>query len=106
YSHFVQTQCGVRTDDRPSGEVDALAREAPAESAFLTLQALTEGFERTAGAVTGGRRARDLVVHKGGNVILEEFPEILDNQLWRTCLAVLHEPLVDPDDVNQFVGEV
>ena len=39
-------------------------------------------------------------------MILEEFPEVLDDELRCAGLAVLHEPLVDPNDVHQFVGEV
>ncbi len=39
-------------------------------------------------------------------MVLEQFPEVLDDELGRTRLAVLHEPLVDADDVHEFVGQV
>jgi len=39
-------------------------------------------------------------------MILQQLPEILDDQLGSSCLAVLLEALVDSDDVHQLVGEV
>ena len=39
-------------------------------------------------------------------MILQQLPEVLDDQLGGSCLAVLLETLVDPDDVHQLMGEV
>ena len=39
-------------------------------------------------------------------MVLEEFPEILDDQLGSTGILVLLKPLVDPDDVDEFMGEI
>ncbi len=54
-----------------------------------------------------GRRApRDLVVEIGGDVVLQKFPEVLDDELGCTGILVLLEPLVDPDDIHEFVSQV
>src|SRR6267143_5236683 len=52
------------------------------------------------------RDPRRLVVEVRRDVILEELPEILDDQLGRTRVPVLTEPLVDPKDVDEFVRQV
>ena len=39
-------------------------------------------------------------------MVLQEFPEIFDDQLGRAGVLVLLEPLIDPDDVHEFVGQV
>jgi len=39
-------------------------------------------------------------------MVLEQFPEILDDELRCTRILVLLEPLVDTDDVHQFVSEI
>jgi len=78
----------------------------PRKRPSFPFQPLAEGLERAAGAVARRRRPADLVVDERGDVVLEQFPEVLDDQLRGTCLAVLHEPLVDPDDVDQLVREV
>ena len=39
-------------------------------------------------------------------MILQELPQILNDQLGRASLAVLLEALVDPDDVHQLMREV
>ena len=39
-------------------------------------------------------------------MVLEEFPEVLDDQLGRPGILVFLEPLVDADDVHELVGQV
>ena len=39
-------------------------------------------------------------------MVLQELPEILDDELGCTVVTVLPEPLVDPEHVDQLVGEV
>ncbi len=39
-------------------------------------------------------------------MVLQELPEVLDDQLGCAGILVLLEPLVDPDDIHEFVGQV
>jgi len=87
-------------------EVHALPGQRAAEPALLALEALGERLQRPAGAVARRRRPADLVVHERRDVVLQQLPEVLDDELGSAGLAVLHEPLVDADDVDQLVGEV
>jgi hypothetical protein len=56
--------------------------------------------------VAGRGTAGYLVIKISGYVVLQEFPEILDDQLGGACILVLLEPLVDTDDVHELVGQV
>jgi len=56
--------------------------------------------------VTCRGAACDFVVEVCGDVVLQEFPEIFDDQLGGTCVLVLLEPLVDTDDIHELVGQV
>ena len=103
---LVDRQHRVGRDDRPRGEIDPLTGEVRPEPAVLSLEPLGERLERAAGPVPGRRDAAGLVIEVGRNVILEQFPQVLDDELGRAHVAVLAESLVDPEDVDQLVGEV
>jgi len=39
-------------------------------------------------------------------MVLQEFPEVLDDELGCAGILVLFEPLVDPYNIHEFVGQV
>jgi hypothetical protein len=106
HADLVDADVGVGADDGAGAEVDALPRQVAAEAAFLALEALAQGLEGATGAVPRGRDAAGLVVHVGGDVVLQQLPQVLDDELRRARVAVLLEALVDAQHVDQLVGEV
>src|SRR2546427_12206784 len=52
------------------------------------------------------RQARDFIVEVGGDVVLEEFVEFLDNVDWDTGFECFSKFLVDPDNIDQFVCKI
>ncbi len=105
-THFVDGEQGIGRDDGTGAEVDTLTGQVGPEASLLTLEPLREGLQGTPGPVSCGRNAGGLVVEVGGHVILKKFPKILDNQLGCTVVTVFPEPLVDPEDIHELVGEV
>src|SRR5581483_2938253 len=105
-AHVVDADVGVGRDHRAGAEVDALAGEVAAEAALLALEALGERLEGAARAVARGRDARRLVVHVRRDVVLEQLPEVFDDELGRAGVAVLLEALVDAQHVHELVREV
>ena len=105
-SDLADVEARVGADDRPAGEVDPLSGERPSEPAFLSLEPLAERLERPSGAVVGLRDAGDLVVEVGGDVVVEQVDEVLDDEVRRPRLLGLPDPLVDAEDVHYLVGEV
>jgi hypothetical protein len=103
---LVDREQRVRTDDRTGREVDPLSREVRTEPSVLPLEALGEGLERTTRAVPGRRDAARLVVEVRRDVVLEQLPEVLDDELGGAHIAVLSQALVDPEHVDQLVGQV
>lgn len=55
---------------------------------------------------THARQARQLVVHHGGHVELEELHVLRDDVGRRAVLLIAPELIVDLHDVGQFVGQV
>jgi len=53
--------------------------------------------------VARGRNAGRLVVEKRGDVVLQQLPQILDNELRRARVNVFFEPLVDAENVDELV---
>ena len=47
-----------------------------------------------------------MVVEVGRDVVLEQFPKVLNNQLRSTGITVLSKTLVDSKNVDQFVGQI
>ena len=39
-------------------------------------------------------------------MVLQQLPQVLDDQLGRTGVTVLTQPLVDPQDIDQLVRQV
>ncbi len=56
--------------------------------------------------MAGGWNTAGLIVEVGGDVVLQQFPKILNNQLWRTLVTVFTESLVDSQNIDQLVGQV
>ena len=56
--------------------------------------------------MASGRDARRLVVEVGGDVILQQFPKVLNDELRCTGVSVFSQALVDSQDVNEFVRQV
>ena len=96
----------IGRDDRTRGEVHTLSGQVGSETSLLTLEPLGQGLQGTAGPVPRRRDTGRLVVEVGGDVVLEQLPQVLDDQLGGTGVTVLPEPLVDPQDVDQLVGQV
>jgi len=76
------------------------------EASFLALDAFCKGFECLSRSVSCWWYLADFVVEVGCDMILEEFPQVFDDDFWRACVDVFEEALVDSDDVPKFVGEV
>ena len=106
HSDVVDGEVGVGGDDGTGGEVHTLTGQVGPEPSLLTLEPLGQGLEGPSGPVPCGRDSGGLVVEVGGDVVLQELPEILDDELGCTVVTVLPEPLVDPEDIDQLVGEV
>ena len=106
HADFVDAEEGVGRNDRASTEVHTLSGQVGTEATFLPLQALSERLEGTARAVACGGNARSLVVEVGGAVVLQQFPQVLNDELRRTGVTVLSEALVDAKDVHELVGQV
>ncbi len=103
---LVDRQRGVGRDDGTGGEVDPLTGQVGTEPALLPLEPLHQGLERPAGAVSRRRDARRLVVEVCGDMVLQQFPQVLHDQLGRARVTVLAQAGVDPQDVHQLVREI
>ena len=103
---LVDRQRRVGRDDGTGGEVDPLAGQVGAEAPLLALEPLHQGLERPARAVPGRRDARGLVVEVGGHVVLQKLPQVLHDQLRSARVAVLPQTLIDPQHVDQLMGQV
>src|SRR6266540_5277285 len=106
HADLVDRQDRIRRDDRAGAEVDPFSGEVRTESALLALQPLDERLQGPAGAVASGGDPRRLVVEVRGDMVLKELPQVFDDELRRTGVAVLAEPLVDPQDVDELVRQV
>ncbi len=106
HTDFVDAEEGVGRNDRASTEVHTLSGQVGAEATFLPLQALRERLEGATRAVSCGWDARGLVVEVGGAVVLQKFPQVLNDELGCTGVTVLSEALVDAENVHKFVGQV
>ncbi len=47
-----------------------------------------------------------LIVEVSRNMVLQEFPQILDNQLRSTSVAILAKSLIDSQHVDHLVGQI
>ncbi len=99
HTDLVDAKVGVGANHRARAEVDTLAREVAPEPALLAFQSLGEGFEGSSRAVPSRRDSAGLVVEVGGAVVLQQFPEVLDDELRGASVAVLTQTLVDSEDV-------
>jgi hypothetical protein len=52
------------------------------------------------------RAPGNVIVQVRGHVVLEEFPQVLDDQLGSTCILVLLEALVDADNIYQLMSKI
>ena len=99
HTDLVDAKVGVGANHRTRTEVDTLAGEVAPEPALLAFQSLGEGFEGSSRAVPSRRDSAGLVVEVGGAVVLQQFPEVLDDELRGASVAVLTQTLVDSEDV-------
>ena len=106
HSDLVDREERIGRDDGTCGEVNTLSGQVGSETSLLSLQPLCEGLQGTSGPVPRGRDSGCLVVEVGGDVVLQKLPEVLDDELGCSRVTVLPEPLVDPEDIDQLVGEV
>ena len=106
HSDLVDGEERIGRDDGTCAEVDTLSGQVGSETSLLSLEPLGQCLQRASGPVPRGRDSGYLVVEVRGDVILQELPQILDDQLGCSLVTVLPQPLVDTDDIDQFVGEV
>ncbi len=106
HTNFVDTEVWIWGDHRSGTEVDTLTGQVATESAFLTLQSLSERLEGSTRSVTCWWNSGGLVVEVGGHVVLEKFPKVLNDQLWSTGVTVFTKSLVDSQNVNELVRQI
>mmetsp|Transcript_15419 Transcript_15419/g.31430 ORF Transcript_15419/g.31430 Transcript_15419/m.31430 type:complete len:224 (-) Transcript_15419:876-1547(-) len=95
---LVDAQVGVGRDDGTRGEVDALAHKVAPDPALLALEPAHEGLERPSGPGRDLNLAPELVVHEGGDVVLQGQDELLQVGVLAPLLGVV-DGLVVLDDV-------
>ena len=106
YTNFVHSEVWIWGDHRPGTEVDTLTGQVASESSFLTFQSLSERLQCSARAVTCWWNSRRLVVEVGRNVVLQQFPQVLYNQLRSTGVAVFSQSLINSKYVDELVCQV
>jgi hypothetical protein len=89
HTNLVDSEVRIWADDGSSTEVHALSGKVATEATFLSLEALRKRLEGTTGTVSSGWDSASLVIEVGSDVVLKQFPQVLDNQLWRTRVTVL-----------------
>ena len=77
-----------------------------ADTTLFALDTRRDSLERLARAVARGRQLRDLVIEECGHVVLQEVPQVLDDDLGGASVDVLEQALVDAYDVAELVREV
>src|SRR5207247_6954384 len=85
---LVNRQDRVRGDDRSGTEVHPLAGEVRTETAFLALESLDECLQRSSGPVPRVGDGGGLIVTVRRHVVLEQFPQALDDQLARPSVPM------------------
>ena len=103
---LVDAEVGVGRNHRASTEVDTLTGKVASEATFLPLEALRERLEGSTGAMTCRWDARGLVVKVGGDVVLQQLPQVLNDELGCTGVTVFSQALVDAQHVDELVGQV
>ena len=97
HTDLVDAKVGVGANHRTRAEVDALTGKIAPEPPLLAFQSLGEGLERSSRAVPSWRNSTGLVVEVGGAVVLQQFPEILDDELGGASVTILTQTLVDSE---------
>ncbi|VVB67941.1 Uncharacterised protein [Candidatus Norongarragalina meridionalis] len=106
HAELVYAECRVRRNNRARAEVHALSAQVVAQASFLAFKALEQRLKLASGAVAGGRYSRGFVVEVSRNVVLQQFPQVLDDQLRRSCVDVLFQALIDAEDVYELVRQI
>ena len=106
HTDIIDAKIGVGADDGSRTEVHTLSGKVASETSFLALEALCERLQRATRTVTSGWDASRLVVEIGRDVILQQFPQILNNELGGTSITILSQALIDSKNVHKFVSKV
>ena len=96
----------VRRDHGTGGELHALALEIVADATLLRAEALADGLEGATRTLSGLTDTRQIVVHEGGDVELEQQGPLVDRALLRALRDETLEVGVGLDNVDELLCEI
>lgn len=100
YADLVEIQIGVTGNDGTSGEIDTLAHQISSQSSFFTLESRSDRLDRPSTLLQRLGLTRQIVVHVGRDVVLEESFELVDDVSRCTFLLETPHILISLDDVG------
>jgi len=105
-TELVQLNVGIGRNDGAGREVHTLAHQIAADTAGLGTEARLESTKRTARALGSRLESLDLIVHIGGNVVLQHCSVLVDRLDGLALVNLVAETLVVAENVDQLVGQV
>lgn len=77
-----------------------------AEATLFTFETLSKGAEGTTRAMTGRGNAGDFIIEESSDMVLEEFPEIFDNEVRGAGFNVFAKTLINANGIDELVSEI
>jgi len=77
-----------------------------AEATLFTFETLSNGAKGTSRTMTGRGNTGDFIIEESSDMVLEEFPEIFDNEVRGDGFNVFAKTVINANCINELVNEI